>query len=242
MRKPGRKILFPAVFAAVFAAAWAAAGQTGPAGPAQIGQPLPEFSLPVLQGGEIALSSLRGRRVMLVFPRGLAGEDHWCHVCHYQYAELAELERLKGIRDELDLEILFVLPYSLDKIREWSAAFPRQLEEIEQWKNPPDPGELDERGRARMERIRGLFPRDFHYEEGKVPLPFPILADGERALTGPRGIFTTEWGGSRIEQNVPTILILDREGRVQFKYISQNTFDRPSPEYLVRFIRSMMGD
>jgi hypothetical protein len=38
------------------------------------------------------------------------------------------------------------------------------------------------------------------------------------------------------EQNVPTLLIVDPEGIFQFKYISQNTLDRPPPEYLVRVV------
>ena len=59
--------------------------------PASVLQPMPNFTLPVYQGGEIALSQLKGKNILLIFPRGLAGENHWCHVCNYQYAELAEL-------------------------------------------------------------------------------------------------------------------------------------------------------
>ena len=55
-------------------------------GPVGIEQPMPDFSLPVLQGGTFTLSEYLGRHVMLIFPRGLAGPDHWCHVCNYQYA------------------------------------------------------------------------------------------------------------------------------------------------------------
>jgi len=50
------------------------------------------------------------------------------------------------------------------------------------------------------------------------------------------GLFTAEWGGSKIEQNVPTVYIIDEEGLLRFKYISQNTFDRPGPDYLLRIL------
>lgn len=214
--------------------------QSGRISPAVIGQALPDASLPVLQGGEMTLSGLKGKNVLLVFPRGLAGKDHWCHVCNYQYAELVELDRKEKIREALDLEIVFVLPYSREMVEEWVASFPSQLKEIAAWKNPSDPDTLDEQGRARMQRIRRWFPKDFMYEDNRVPTPFPILIDSDRSLTGPLGIFTTEWSGSEIDQNIPTILLLDKQGLVQFKYMSQNTFDRPSPEYLFRFIRRML--
>ena len=73
-------------------------------------------------------------------------------------------------------------------------------------------------------------------EKGKIPTPFPILVDGERAVSKGLGIFSTDWNGSKIEQNIPTVFILDKNGTVQFKYISQNTFDRPGAEYLLKFI------
>ena len=85
--------------------------------PVSLLQPMPDFTLPVYQGGEITLSHLRGKNVLLIFPRGLAGENHWCHVCNYQYAELAELETSQKIREKNDLEILFVLPYSRQMVK-----------------------------------------------------------------------------------------------------------------------------
>jgi len=216
--------------------------QTPRVRPAIVGQPLPDFSLPVLQGGEIGPSVLKGKNVLLVFPRGLAGKDHWCHVCNYQYAELVELEQKENIRQGNDLEILFVLPYSREMVGEWVEAFPKQFKEIAEWKNPPDADQLDEQGKNRIQRIKKWFPKDYMYEAGRVPTPFPILIDAERSLTGGLGIFTTEWSGSQIDQNIPTIILLDKQGVVQFKYMSQNTFDRPGADYLLRFIRRMLAD
>jgi hypothetical protein len=68
-----------------------------PQQPITVGQLLPDFTLAALQGGEITLSSLRGKTVVLVFPRGRSGSG-WCHVCHYQYAELAEFDEQREPR------------------------------------------------------------------------------------------------------------------------------------------------
>jgi peroxiredoxin len=207
--------------------------------PVSVLQPMSDFSLPVYQGGELTLSQLKGKNVLLIFPRGLAGEDHWCHVCHYQYAELAELELSQNIREKNNLEILFVLPYSKEMAQEWVDKFADQMADIENWKNPDEPEKLDERGRRRMEMIKRYFPKSFTFERGKAPLPFPILIDADAVVSKGLGVFTTEWGGSKIEQNVPTQYIIDKNGVIQFKYISQNTFDRPGPDYLLDFISFM---
>lgn len=204
--------------------------------PVSVLQPMPDFTLPAYQGGEIEISQLRGKNVLLIFPRGLAGENHWCHVCNYQYAELAEMEISHNIRKKHNLEILFVLPYSKEMVQEWVDKFADQMVDIENWKNPAEPEKLDERGRRRMEMIKSYFPKNYKFEKGKVPLPFPILIDAEAVLSKGLGVFTTEWGGSKIEQTIPTMYIIDKKGVLQFKYISQNTFDRPGPEYLLNFI------
>jgi peroxiredoxin len=210
--------------------------------PVGIEQPMPDFSLPVLQGGTFSLSELRGKNVMLIFPRGLAGPDHWCHVCNYQYAELVELERTEDIREKLNLEIVWVLPYARSMVQEWLDVFPQQLNDIEAWKNPPESETLDERARRRRDMLKRFFPKQYTYKKGAVPTPFPILVDGERAVSQGLGLFAEEWGGSKIEQNIPTIFILDPEGVVRFKYMSQNTFDRPSAEYLRRFLQRFIRE
>ena len=204
--------------------------------PVSVLQTMPDFTLPVYQGGEINLSQLRGKNVLLIFPRGLAGENHWCHVCNYQYAELAELEISQNIREKNNLEILLVLPYSKEMVQEWVDKFADQMADIENWKNPAEPEKLDERGQRRMKMIKEYFPKSYSFEKGKVPLPFPILIDAEAVVSKGLGVFTTKWGGSEIEQNVPTMYIIDKKGVLQFKYISQNTFDRPGPDYLLNFI------
>lgn len=207
--------------------------------PVSLEDPMPDFTLPVYQGGALKFSELRGKNVLLIFPRGLAGEDHWCHVCNYQAAELIEMEKKNGIRKRHNLEIVFVLPYDRGMVAEWVAKFPDQLQDLEDWKNPADPSKLDERGKSRMERARANYPVRYMYEKGKVPTPFPILVDGDRSVAGGLGIFTTEWSGSKVEQNIPTVLIVDKSGIVRFKYMSQSTTDRPSADYLMWFLERM---
>ena len=68
-----------------------------------------------------------------------------------------------------------------------------------------------------------------------------ILVDADHAVSSGLGYFTTDWSGSDAEQNVPTILIIDEDGILRFKYMSQNTVDRPSLEYLVWFLDVLGG-
>ena len=233
-----RKIIFSLVSAAVFLSGAAFSfGQ-----PAVVRQKMPDFTLPVYQGGEITLSQFGGKNVLLIFPRGLAGEDHWCHICNYQYADLAALEKEKNLRETFDLEILFVLPYNREMVEEWVDKFSDQMADIQNWKYPSDPDKLDERGKRRMEFAKKYFPRDYTFEKGKIPLPFPVLIDGDQKISKSLGLFTTEWGGSKIEQNVPTIYVIDKTGMLQFKYHSQNTLDRPPSEYLMEVISIINGE
>jgi len=204
--------------------------------PVSIGQPMPDFNLPVYQGGELRLSSLAGKTVILVFPRGLASKTGWCHVCNYQYSELVEAEQQQQIRKKHNLEILWVLPYSREIVGQWFDVFPDQLAYIENGKNPPKDQPQDERAARRAETYRREFPKSYHFEKGKVPMPFPVLVDADRTLSKGLGFFTEEWSGSKAEQNIPTVLIIDPKGIVQFKYMSQNTFDRPHLPYLLKMV------
>jgi peroxiredoxin len=202
--------------------------------PVTVGQPMPDFTLPTYQGGEVTLSSLKGKNVILIFPRGLAGEAHWCHIDNYRYAELMDIEKQKKIRKKYNAEILYVLPYSQDVVKEWVESNPEQLEHIEDWKNPEEPDKLDERGKRRMEFAKKAFPKTYAFKKGEVPTPFPILVDGERKVSKGLGIFATEWSGSKIDQCISSVFIVDKEGILQFKYIGQNTFDRPSFDYILK--------
>ena len=205
--------------------------------PISIRQSMPDFTLPVFQGGEFHLENMKGKNVILIFPRGLAGKDHWCHICNYQYAEWVEAEKKHQIRKTLNTEIVFIFPYGKEMLDGWMDKFTDQLTDIENYKNPPEPEKLDERGKSRLARMQAAFPKSYTFEKGKIPMPFPILLDAERKLSSGLGLFTMEWSGSKIDQNIPSIFILDKEGKLQFKYISQNTFDRPGVDYLLKFVK-----
>ena len=210
--------------------------QSQPIRPVTLGQGMPDFTLPVYQGGELRLSSLRGKTLLIVFPRGLAGQDHWCHVCNYQHSELVDAEMNQQIRKKNNLEIIYVFPYNREMITQWIDAYRAQLADIENYKNPPKEQLGDEKIRQRMERTKKEMPRSFHVSKGKVPTPFPILIDADRVVSKGLGIFAEEWSGSKVDQDIPTVFVVDPAGIVRFKYISQNTFDRPGLSYLLKMI------
>jgi len=204
--------------------------------PAIVGQPMPDFTLPVYQGGALTLSSLRGKNVLILFPRGYAAENYWCTICNYRYVELAELEKARKIREKYNVEVLVVFPYTHDVVKLWLEALPGQLESIRNGKNPADPSKLDEAGKRRMDRWRQIFPADYSLAKGEVLAPFPILVDGERALSTKLDLFRTEWSGSKVGQNIPSVYVIDANGVLQFKYLGQNTLDRPGYDYLLKVL------
>ena len=205
--------------------------------PATVGQAMPDFTLPTYQGGEVTFSKLKGKNILLIFPRGYAAEGGWCTICNYYYAELVDLEKSEQIRQKHNLEILYVFPYSLEIIKKWVEDEPGQLQKIKDWKYPAEPEKLDEKGKERMLRAKKAFPKDLSFKKGEVPTPFPILIDAERKLSKGLGIFATEWSESKVDQNIPSVYIIDKSGILQFKYIGQNTWDRPSYEYLFKILK-----
>lgn len=133
------------------------------------------------------------------------------------------------------------MPYGADMVAKWIDDYSRLLREVEESKNPADPAGLDDAGRARLERSRQAYPETFRATEGQVLSPFPILVDADRTLSQGLGFFTTDWSGSSAEQNIPTVLVIDPDGVLQFKYMSQNTLDRPPLEYLVQVVDLLNG-
>ena len=229
-----------AIFLRLRDSAWGAPSQSQPSearpNPVIVGQPMPDFTLPVYQGGTLTLSSLRGKNVLLLFPRGYAAEDYWCTICNYKYVELTELDKSRRIRKTYNLEILVVFPYGHDLVKVWLEALPGQLESIRNIKNPADPAKLDDAAWRRMERWHQIFPVDYALEEGQILAPFPVLVDAERTLSKTLGLFQREWAGSKVDQNIPSIFIVDADGVLQFKYVGQNTMDRPGYDYLLKVL------
>src|ERR1700733_9572171 len=70
------------------------------------GTPAPLFKLPSLKGGEIALDTYRGRRVMVVF------SDPKCKPCHALMPELVALHKRTP-----DIEVLIISRGNLETVR-----------------------------------------------------------------------------------------------------------------------------
>ena len=206
---------------------------------ARIGFPMPDFKLVSHQGEEISISQLKGKNILLLFPRGRF-RNQWCRFCHYQYAELVELEQKLQFRKKYNLEVIQVLPYTKEEVKSWVKDFKRNLGEIEDWKNPPNPENLDQGTRNWMKTARATWPKKLDFDPTKDPLLFHILFDADRKVSIGLELFRTEWNLNRAEQNIPTIFIIDEEGIIRFKYISQTTMDRPSNEYILKFIERMI--
>jgi peroxiredoxin len=207
----------------------------------KVSDTMPGFTLPSLMGENISLSDYKGKNVMLVFPRGKVA-DHWCQICHYQYVELSELDVSEKIEEQYNLKIVYILPYDRKQVEEWVKIIPQQLRIIESWKNPKNQEKLSEGEKNWMVTTQKLFPKSFVIDSTNIPTHFPILIDAERELSKNLGIFTTFWDYSYVEQNISSIFLIDKYGILQFKYVSQNTFDRPKPEYLLNYITKMMNN
>jgi cytochrome c biogenesis protein CcmG/thiol:disulfide interchange protein DsbE len=80
-------------------ALWVAFGAERPAAPVGEGQPAPEFTLPVLDDGELSLDSLRGRVVLLNF------WATWCKPCE---DEMPAMQRLYDGLGGADFELVAV--------------------------------------------------------------------------------------------------------------------------------------
>lgn len=219
-------ILFFLMFTAEFSA------QTTPA---LLERPMANFTMPTYNGKTVSISDFRGKNVLIVFPRGYAAEGRWCSICNYQYAQMLDLER--KTKGKYDLQILYVFPYSEEKSHEWIDAFPEQMALIENMKNPK---ETDERSVRRAEFAKNYFTEKYEFKKGEVPTPFPILIDSARTISKSLGLFMTEWGGSKVDQNIPAVFLLDKNGVLKFKYVGQSTTDRPGINYLIKVMESML--
>ncbi len=229
-----RQILAAVVAAGVLSGGAALAEEVHPA---MLGEVMPGFALPSLQGGEVSLAALAGRNVVLVFPRVQYGEGKWCTICNYGYAELAALDAAEAVRRSANAEIVFVVPFGREVAQRWVDATPAELAKVRDWKNPPAG---DANALAFAERVRRHLPLDLDPAQGAHGLPFPILLDPERTLSCGLGLFRTEWAGAKAEQQVPAVFVLDAKGVVRYKQIAQeSTWDRPTGHEIVAALRTV---
>jgi hypothetical protein len=204
--------------------------------PAIEGEPMPSFILPVYQGGTFSLQDYRGKNVLLMFPRGKVGNG-WCLFCQYQYLELADKAMLGQLKKKFDLEIAFVLPYDKEVVGKWFEAIPESMKTLERIKHPQGgQGSVIQQEFAAWTREH--YPETFDLSSG-VPSSLSVLIDEKRTLSKRLKLFTEFWDGVQSEQNISAIYLIDKNGILQWKYISQMTEDRPSAEHLMSVMEKM---
>lgn len=214
------------------------AAQTAVIKKAYLGQPMSDFELSTLDGKTVKLSALKGRNVMLVFPRVFYAAGGDCSICGYQYAELADFYQAGKWQEKFNLEVLYVFPFSSEVIRSWISRIPAMLEAVEGWKNPKEEDLKNEAIRKWMDLARQTYPKKYAFAANSTP--FPILVDEKRELSRGLDLFREEWSGGKGEQNIPAIFILDKEGVVRFKFIGQHTVDRPGAAYLEKMMQAVL--
>lgn len=149
-------------------------------------------------------------------------------------------ELTQKIREKYNMEILFLLPYNTDTLKNWEKNLPGGLAYIEKSKNPADPSKLTEEQKRWSQYAKNHFYKKLDFPpDNKVPLVIPVLADDKQEVSKGLDIMRTEWGGTKVLQNVPTVYIIDKDGILRFKYFSQATEDRPSAAYILEFIESV---
>lgn len=204
-----------------------------------IGEQLKDFSLPIYQGGEFHLSNEKGKNVLLVFPRGYYDKDVWCDICAYEYLDLVDEFHNKKLAEKYDLDIFIILPYDKSTIDKWLIDIPEVYSSLEEGKHLADTT-TNEKARTWVHFANKHYPKTFTINKGETPKPFKILVDEKHELSERFEIFKTEWWGTTVDQNIPTFILLDKEGTVIFKYISQHTIDRPTTGYLKTIMDAMI--
>lgn len=206
---------------------------------AVIGEQLKDFTLPVYNGGEFQLANEKGKNVLLVFPRGYYDKDVWCDICAYEYLDLVDEFYNKELAKKYNLDVVFILPYDENTIEKWMMDMPEVYESLEAGKHNPDTL-TNERAMTWVHFANKHYPKTFSIKKGETPQPFRILVDEKHELSERFEIFKTEWWGTKVDQNMPTFILLDTNGKVVFKYISQHTIDRPTSDYLVTIMDAMI--
>lgn len=202
------------------------------------GDPMADFSLPVYGGGTFRLSDYQGKNILIMFPRGWTG-NNWCSYCPYQYLELEQLEKKSGIMAKNNLEIVYVMPYSSERIKDWMEKFPDALQVVEGIKNPQNPPAAGTIQAEYADWVRKNFPIIFDVKKEDPHTIIPVLVDEDQTLSRQLKLFTGFWDGVSAEQNIASVFIIDKKGILRLKYIGQMTEDRPSIEFLLDFIGEM---
>jgi peroxiredoxin len=204
--------------------------------PPVVGEQMPDFTLPIYGGGDFSLSKQKGKNILLVFLRGWLGNS-WCQICQFEYAEMVELQKELNLKKKYDLEIAFVLPYNVEKVADFVDKIPDGVQKVEKYKIAAADANLPQKELAEFANRK--FKHSPELENGKTDIRIPILIDSEQTLSKRMKVYTTFWDQVKSEQNIPLALIIDKNGKIVFKYLSQTTLDRPGSDYLINYIKSM---
>ncbi len=209
--------------------------------PVGIGEKMGEIKLKSFQGNTYNTSDYLGKKnVMFVFPRGLVTPTIWCPICYYQYAEIIEMQNKYDLSGKYNLEIFYILPYPQDSIALWHTAAENGLNSIERWKTPVGFDTLTGPVKDWAVYSREFFPGSYVLNGKEMELSIPILMDEDKSVSRGMALFTQEWGGTKAPQNMPTVFLVNKEGKVVFKYHSQYTNDRPPAKHLMDAMESFL--
>ncbi len=217
----------------------AAYSQKKPLDLAIIGETLKGFTLPVYQGGEFNLAAEKGKNLLLVFPRGYYDKDVWCDICAYEYLDLIDEFYTKKLADQYNLDLVFILPYDATTITKWLEDMPEVYASLEAGKHQDTIANA--KAATWVQFANKHYPKTFTLNKEETPVPYRILVDKDRVLSERLEIFKTEWWGTTVGQNLPTLILLDENATVLFKYISQHTIDRPGSEYLKLLMSTLLA-
>lgn len=206
-----------------------------------VGDKFSNFNLKTFQGNQVSMSDLKGKNILLISSRGKYNDLYWCGICSYQYAEFADLDLTQNIRKKYNMEILFLLPYNKDTVESWKANYPKGLAYINKLRNTTDLEKLSTDQKNWISYVKEHFPKSFNYADKDLPLQLPILLDEKQEVSKGLDLMRMEWGGTKVLQNVPAVYIIDENGVLRFKYISQATEDRPSAKYILDYIESILA-
>ncbi|RJP34287.1 MAG: hypothetical protein C4547_11240 [Phycisphaerales bacterium] len=72
-------------------------------------------------------------------------------------------------------------------------------------------------------------------------LPFPILADQEQTLIGALGLVHAGGGPGGADIAIPAHVLVDRQGRILWRYVSDKVQNRLDPSDVLEHVRSAIG-
>ncbi|MDP4117303.1 MAG: redoxin family protein, partial [Bacteroidota bacterium] len=165
--------------------------------------------------------------------------NQWCPYCPYQYLELEHMQKTADIEKKYGVKILFVMPYSSDRVKDWLEKFPAAMQTVENIKNPPQQPAKGSIQEYYVNWARNSFPLQFEVRENDSHNVIPVLLDENRTLSRQLKIFTNFWDGVSAEQNMASVFIIDKDDVLKFKYIGQMTEDRPSVQFLLDVVKNM---